>query len=69
MLQIADAVGFPSTATSRNQNANVELNRYAVGSCAWIGVGPRLVSCECNVLPGSGYIDGNEEIDLRPTDL
>jgi hypothetical protein len=51
------------------KNTVVELNRYAVGSCAWIGVGPRLVCCEYNVLPGSGYIDENEEIDLRPAGL
>ena len=26
----------------------VELNRYPVGAGEWIGVGPRLVSCECD---------------------
>jgi hypothetical protein len=36
---------------------NVELNRYAVGAGEWVGVSPRLVSCECDPLAGSGCID------------
>ena len=52
-----------------SQEWNVELNRYAVGSGAWIGAGPRLVSCECDGMPGSGCSDESEEIDLRPAGL
>ena len=35
----------------------VELNRYAVGVGERVGVGPRLVSCESDRLPGSGCFD------------
>ena len=42
-----------------------QLNRYAVGVGEWIGVGTRLVSCECDGLAGSGYIGWSEENDLR----
>jgi hypothetical protein len=52
-----------------NQKTFVELNRYAVGSCTCIGVGPRLVSCECNVLPVSDCSDESEDSDLRPAGL
>ena len=42
---------------TRQRKPYVELNRYAVGAGEWIGVGPRLVSCESDPLAGSGYID------------
>ncbi len=53
------------TQPARAGKSYVELNRYAVGVGEWIGVGTRLVSCECDGLAGSGYIGWSEENDLR----